>query len=1394
MKTINLKTTFQSGYFVMSNPTVNSVNSNNSFVNNNNNNKGDETIMQKRTVYTINYALQLSLALSFTNIVGAVLVISIFGNLFPSCSSNFAKYIINDICYFLTGKELFPTKEWERIPGNVINYVDGVPVWVENVDNHELVGKVATQFVEEEATIQTDDIPQMGVMDDNSVRKEVTFKCPVTKEEVTVTVYGDNTFRTSLSPAKFSCREYVIIHEYAAHSSQKDANGEVVNQRIAKIEEVLDIFVSIVPNLKTKASLSSLLEVMETKVIVDKASRPGAYGFPIITHDVLGNPCEDKATYEPIKANRISPIGIVTVDAAITSKFDGVNAGITFCKSDLLGDDYAVAVEYFTPLGIPVLADKQNSSYLTYGNAVSATFTQVVDGELKTITPTSDQTKLLKRLAYHGGNYAESLSYVKTNLCVRGQDGSLIRLAGDPKVALIGFNNHFNNGSGIAIAPQQTKVKHWIPKSLTSQVTITEIGVENFQAFEGKDNSEKLETLRKVVIEQLSLANGTVLNPGDDLTVELFEGVTISLAKNGHNMPVVIHNENLNSTVRLGKPIYRGEVGDIQINCIGKAQEETYVLKGRNAHMKFQLLPKEVEITLESHEIQKFIDLVLSGETNKGSLAVLGAFATQFVNAEAKDMINIIFETNGELVFDCDVEEIPAICAKYLGDEYATCTSFDEAFTLWLKNATRTFTMKQEVSACTVEKYSAFCNERIEFVEENGKQYLVETFEGIVGTVYPLWEVSTPAECAGVNRINFDQQAVLSLYDPKVGEAIQAKVTENQTSLDLLTLNEDQSLANIDKIFDISSSRQELIDFLSIGDNQVNTKAKLGALTNMGAGGYNAIRITWNGHSVDVPLKVVTTMTHWSSAGEPKTAFNPIFDEEGSGEATYSLVTAMTNLFKALVDAKGDIDLTKKALSAWKYHYNGFIKLVVNGNAATNFWSVGKQGHHKVVTDYRVPCSHKREMPNGRIAEYNIPEVWVSPDFWNLKGNHPGNDHKAWLNLVNGDIIVVNRVPVPTAVACRLVVKEDLVLDPGVFLINPIVWSVTLGDADGDYGYVAPISQFGVKGLKKAEVFNDHPMSLGGHMAACKRHRSASPVYDFIGATHAPESYRSKEAFTKAWAELCKEFSDKQTKRATTLVESTKLEEFVEKLEKISENYKKYVGNTHKFMRAAVLATVDHVRKGDEVTFDMWVEVLNKVFLYEQNALAGHSDASVALIQKANQEVKDFIKARRPDFVFANRASKARQVDGLDLVVGSLINTTAFMNLATHGFSPEEAIEAFSSGTPNMNAHYYITWVCASIVRCERGNAISVDNPHILIYALHTLSRKRYSDPSEIASVCKLVKDNYLKGSFFDNHIRGAVDVKVNHNSRVASVSDAGRATKSVVKPVGKLQVKKLSK
>ncbi|MEM8722198.1 MAG: hypothetical protein AAGE84_23370 [Cyanobacteria bacterium P01_G01_bin.39] len=118
----------------------------------------------KTAGYAINYALQLGILLSFTNVLnattnalGAAWVFAIYANLFPSTSHDMLKLIINDICQFITGDVIFLAEEWETIPGRIINYVDGVPIWVENVDNPELVGKVATQYEEEEVIPQTDE-------------------------------------------------------------------------------------------------------------------------------------------------------------------------------------------------------------------------------------------------------------------------------------------------------------------------------------------------------------------------------------------------------------------------------------------------------------------------------------------------------------------------------------------------------------------------------------------------------------------------------------------------------------------------------------------------------------------------------------------------------------------------------------------------------------------------------------------------------------------------------------------------------------------------------------------------------------------------------------------------------------------------------------------------------------------------------------------------------------------------------------------------------------------------------------------------------------------------------------------------------------------------------------
>ena len=875
----------------------------------------------------------------------------------------------------------------------------------------------------------------------NEVRAVSSFVSVVTKEEVTVKAYSNNTFITSLSKQIHKCREYAIVHKYGE-------NGDEIQETKVKTgAEVIDILMAVVPHFKTKATLTAVLNMFEGKVIVDPAAQPGYYGNPTIANDILGNPCKDIPQYQAMKDHRISTIGIRRATEYDVKAYAGVRKeGVwTFCESDLQGDDYNVAVEYFSPKGIGVIADKQNVSYLTYGNGVAATFTCFLNGFLNTFMPVADVTKTLKRLGSNSASYAVDRNAVHTNLKIRGLDGKLISYVGAPKMAVIAFDKHFNNGSGVVLS-NMGLIEHRVPKTLTNEITIDELGKDRFLKLEGRSLDGKLDSLVEAIKDYLATKNGTVLASGEELVWSVEGEEDIVLASNNNSFPVTIQQKHVD--VSKGLPTYRDQVRSVFVKVATVAEEARYNLKGRNGLMKFMTHVKDVVLTTGGELVEDW-DLILSPETNKGAICTLAAFASRFINVDTGEIVNVVYDSKTGNI-ELDTSDVLSTCERFLG---FAANSVEEAYAKYIEINTQTFTLKEEVAVGVVDKYKDFQNANVQFIEEDGVWYLIETFTGILDYVFPLWEVSTPAECAGINRMGVNDQAVASLYDSGVATGIQGKATKSVVALKHFEINDDKSLVHIDREFDITNSRQELsssrieelLDFLARGENEVSPKASLGALIN-GTGSLQAIRIRYGKTVVDVPLALIFRSPDWNSKGYPTTGYTPVHDmEDSEGVVSYSISGTLMSLLNALKTCGGDA--LEMHLVNWKYHYAGFISSVTKGKSLANYLKVGKQGHFKVITDYVVPMSHTKG-----TKTFNMPEIWVSPKFWGLRGNAPKGGFYVELGMRNGDVAIVNRVPVPTAAACVVVVKEDLALDPCVFMVNPIVWSeATLGDCDGRY-------------------------------------------------------------------------------------------------------------------------------------------------------------------------------------------------------------------------------------------------------------------------------------------------------------------------------------------------------
>lgn len=302
-----------------------------------------------------------------------------------------------------------------------------------------------------------------------------------------------------------------------------------------------------------------------------------------------------------------------------------------------------------------------------------------------------------------------------------------------------------------------------------------------------------------MVKEYLATQNDVVLRPGQDLVWSVEGEEDIVLATNGNNFDVVV--EQKHPRVALGKPTYKGNVRSIVVNVACKAHEFRYNLKARNGLTKGMTYVKPIELRCEG-EVVKEWDMVLTPETNKGAINTLSAFASRFIDAENSTAVNVVFDAKtGDL--DFDGADIATACENYLG--ISGVSSAMEAYSLYVEQNTKTFTIKEVVDVSVVEKFKDFQNNKVQFVKEDNVWYLIEKFNGILDYTFPLWEVSTPAECAGTNSMDVDAQSVASLYDPGVKAKLVEMQKKSVKNLAMFELDEKGGFANVDVVFDISN-------------------------------------------------------------------------------------------------------------------------------------------------------------------------------------------------------------------------------------------------------------------------------------------------------------------------------------------------------------------------------------------------------------------------------------------------------------------------------------------------------------------------------------------------------------------------------------------------------------
>ena len=980
-------------------------------------------------------------------------------------------------------------------------------------------------------------------------------------------------------PNVYRTREYVIL----TFKADEDVNDSEVVSGIYPVAAGLYLLQNTVSNCIAAGDVEDLVQSLIGKVLVDRPVQSTNY-YGRRKTEIEGQALDQQSI---IETHKVSAIGVChKLLGNKHSSAKNEQQTLEFCKADFNGNEIAVAAAFFLALGEPVFSDKNNKKYFIYGDGCRASGVDLVDGKLVTLNPvpSDNGAKILNRFASHGflkaDNAAvtidgeESATYL-SNLQFSLSGNRTVRAAGVQVPVFVSFGAFgLNNGIMETNAAKNVVFKFEQVKNLNPiRIDLYSFEAE-YLASLGNSPEEQLGNLKQE-IEQFIVDWCKANKELKAHEVVKFNGIPV--LANHYHFPVAINNRDY-IKVCSGGADFNHQIRSLVVKT--KAEVVSVKKSPKVRGLTKKATAYQTNTVIAKDGVTQDWVAILNRETIKGSSAIVDIFANddEFIDSD-------VVWNKGVLTVDGKVWN-------------------QEDLIAWLDAKASNYEIKREVTGIVRDELNHL--EGVEFIEEKGKLYAVETVKGFFGYSMMEVEVSTADENHGVSYLGLNEQQILSFAGEKVGVALANLASKQLDNADLLIGDKEIP------VFKLPQDAEALRSFMDI-KAEFRTKQWMGAMAKKSLYG---IRVEWdfakrNGSihtwAANLPFGVFLRYGTWDVAGNPAANIAPVISyvEDEDADVVSSNVLEDVFNFINIVSSDRLSDLERKSLFLRSNVFSTWVNNLKTAKKANQFTKAGVAFHQKVVGDLTIGIDEKT----------NLPIVKISSDNPMLRDKELNKLVKKGDAVVRANgtlganrIAFLSRCPLPMFTA--VVVKIDDSLDSSVIAINPVVWiKSNLGDFDGDLGYLTDAAQFGFNSPKDAVAFNDRFSAMSHHWDLFNKGEGISPVEDALAVDKSVVgAAKTVKQLMSAWTELGNEIS---------------VDEFIALAGNVHNHYKYAVGKLYNNASAFTQEIGNKAYNNgiESVTTAEFKALLESWFIYEETGLGGWSIKNAAKIDRLDREV-----------------------------------------------------------------------------------------------------------------------------------------------------------------------------
>lgn len=819
--------------------------------------------------------------------------------------------------------------------------------------------------------------------------------------------------------------------------------------------------------------------------------------------------------------------------------------------------------------GVQAAPDKYNIDWITTGVGAEAMLLGFYDDAEKgrcvvSIHDMSKPGKVYNR-APQSAKYlrADSIYREISSLKVKLSNGKFAELGGIFKETAFTNSRFATFGSGVAAINKGVTFVYSVKKTATRTLSLLRLPSEVREAF-AKLPGGLLANVKAAIetrIEELVAAN-TVVEPGEDI-LTLLNGSYVVIKNNSEAQTLRITGGRVIDDMHVNSRY--ADTLQIVIETVMEAEDTSVKLRGLG-----------IKLTTMFYRIKglsKPWEILLNNETVKGNSALIHMYALAQGGGVYDPHGAVLYLNNGDVV---DFKQS------------------QNKFTDWAKNSaveeTLNFKMARSIYNELLEKTDVFEGDDVWVVDNDSKDHVIvyEKVKVIYGKLPYDVEVSTPREAVGVSTLTLEQVSAISLQHQKLSETLIEEAKPRR-----------EAVAGLVEMLGTVKLTQPDVPTINISNRKGREQLRevLGAVRQYNLELDNLARVKNIREGLSLQDYVLTElgMTAEEVAANPKAAVKRIKEFAGYANdrdifkvlhkhypnglslAAYNFTNgqreevlhfkpkAIESLAAFSASSGTGIALDIIALLCFitdegNENTSGYadtvFSMLVKVSYALSTWT------KKMVQSAGVL---KKMSRSGRVVmgkvKTSFHHILHSEDGIPVIGIHPQCPIGKLLRVKDGDLVAINRTPMPFITACR--VKFTVLAPVCHILVDALSWAASNeGDSDGDGIGAFSLKPYGITDEDARQINNSY-MGMAGYWFCYSKEE-----VPFAGFMSYSDKHGKKD-FTKL-----DQLTDKKGNKVG-IAALIPIDEYGEKAALVANHYRFNVGISYGVCSTLTFATVN---------------------------------------------------------------------------------------------------------------------------------------------------------------------------------------------------------------------------